>query len=105
MISNVVSSLTSFTYNQDLDLTKRHVLLGPNPKRVGVILYHDSAGSIKLSMSSETITATKYTTQIGNQTEWEYLPTKDCYKDEILFLPAVAGNGIILVTELIKEEG
>jgi hypothetical protein len=79
-------------------------LLSSNEDRIGFIIYNNSATSIYITFSNEAAGPDKFTTIVGAETEYTFLPADRCYKGDVTYNPVVAGSGVIAVTELTLKK-
>ncbi|MEO1023454.1 MAG: hypothetical protein AAFW89_12995 [Bacteroidota bacterium] len=99
----VVSRVFPVDMQQIKDADQRNVLLDKNPNRVGFIIYNASSNSVLINFGPEAAKMFQFTTQIGNETEYNYLPTVHPYRGIVTYNPQVPGNGYLMVTELQIE--
>ncbi len=98
----IEANITRMTFAPADGIESRLELLAENPYRTGFIIYNESTNSIRIAFSPRAASDKNYTTQIGDETEYPYVPENHVYTGPVTYNPVSPGTGRILVTEFIK---
>ncbi len=102
-IGIVRANTTRNHFSSGESVVDKRVLLNENVHRIGFFCYNKSDNSIYISFSGDIAGAENFTNEIGAHSGWEPGPGLSAYKGEITFNPAVASDGLITVTEIVRE--
>lgn len=98
----VQANITFASFSSGDPINGKQIILNENPARIGFIVQNKSTNSVYVAFSANPASSTNFTNEIGANSGWEYQPIIHPYKGQITFNPSVAGDGKIMVTELIN---
>lgn len=98
------ANITRQTFRSGERIDEHRVMLSPNVNRVGFMVYNSSSNSVYGAFGSQPANAGYYSFQIASNSEFNQPEASLGYTGEITFNPSTAGDGVLMITEFVKEE-